>query len=178
MRVLNRPLGFLLAAFLLVASVILIVEVVADAIKAQPVLVHWHTWYHWARRTRWKEGVVRFWAIVLLVAGAALLVLQLKPRRAPRLRVTSSDEATDAAITRRGLAGAARNAATGIDGITSAAVTVTRRKVAVRAGALAYGRDGARALSGPVTDAVTASVHGLQLRHEPRVSVRVTPRRR
>ena len=50
MRLINRPLGFILAAALLAASIILIVEVIAFAAHTGPLLVHWTTWYQWAAR--------------------------------------------------------------------------------------------------------------------------------
>ena len=83
MRLINRPLAFLLAAFLLVASVLLVVEVIGYAITAKPVLVHWTTWYHWAGKTKWKAGVIRFWAGVLMIVGLVLLVLERWPRTPP-----------------------------------------------------------------------------------------------
>ena len=42
MRLLNRPLAFILAVALAAASVILIVEVIAFAADSGPVIVHWH----------------------------------------------------------------------------------------------------------------------------------------
>ncbi len=41
MRIINRPLAFLLAVVLAVAGVILVVEVIALAVNSKPVLVHW-----------------------------------------------------------------------------------------------------------------------------------------
>ncbi len=46
----NRPLAFILAAALLAACVILIAEVIGFAVHHSPLLVHWSTWYRWARR--------------------------------------------------------------------------------------------------------------------------------
>ena len=54
MRLLNRPLALILALALAGASIILIVEVIAFAVHASPVVVHWATWYHWAGKTRWN----------------------------------------------------------------------------------------------------------------------------
>ena len=73
------------------------------------------------------QPVVQVWSAILIVAGALILALELKPPRAARLPLRSGDDATDAAVTRRGLAGTLRAAATGIDGISSAAVRVRRR---------------------------------------------------
>jgi hypothetical protein len=123
MRLLNRPLAFILAVALAAASIILIIEVIAFATHASPALVPWPAWYHWAEATRWDRLVVRVWSAILIAIGVLLLALELKPRRITRLSLHSGYDATDAALTRSGLAGTLRGAAISIDGITSAAVT-------------------------------------------------------
>src|ERR1700689_5205744 len=110
MRLLNRPLAFVLAAALAVASIIVIIEVVAVHLNSGPLLLHWTTWYRWASRTRWDALVVEVWSAVLIVIGLLVLALQLKPRRVTRLSLRSLHDATDAALTRRGLAGMLRAA--------------------------------------------------------------------
>ncbi|MGO8885361.1 MAG: DUF6286 domain-containing protein [Streptosporangiaceae bacterium] len=178
MRLLNRPLAFILAVALAGASVILIVEVIAFAVHAHPVIVQWTTWYHWAEKTRWNTTVVRAWSAILIVVGALVLALELKPRRATRLALRSQEQATDSAMTRGGLAGTLRTAATGVDGIASAAVTVSRRRARVAAGAAARGRAQAEALRQPVTEALRRRLDGLDMQHAPRLTVRITSRSR
>jgi Family of unknown function (DUF6286) len=178
MRVINRPLAFVLAAALAVASVVLIIEVIAFAVHASPILVHWPTWDSWARKTRWDAVVVKVWSIILIVVGALVLAFELKPRRVTRLSLRSDETATDAAITRQGLARALRAAATEIDGIRGAAVTVRRRRARVAAKSATRGSAAADALKEPVTQAVRRRLDDLQLRHPPRLKVRVTPRSR
>ena len=87
MRVLNRPLAFILAAALTVASIIVIIEVIAAAGHHGPVVLHWTTWYRWAESTRWDSRVVQVWSAILIVAGALILALELKPPRVTRLRL-------------------------------------------------------------------------------------------
>ena len=177
MRVINRPLAFVLAAVLAVASVILIIEVIAFAVHASPVLVHWPTWDSWASKTRWDALVIKAWSVILIIFGALVLAFELKPRRVTRLRLRSAEKATDSAITRNGLAGALRAAATEIDGISQAVVTVRRRRARVAAKSAARG-SAAAALKEPVTQAVRRRLDDLQMRHPPRLKVRVTPRSR
>ena len=62
MRVVNRPLAFILAAALGVAAVIVIIEVIAVAAHHGPVVVPWTTWYRWANRTRWDQLVIQIWS--------------------------------------------------------------------------------------------------------------------
>ena len=175
MRIINRPLAFLAACALLAASVILVIEVIAAAVGRGPAVVPWDSWYAWAEGTRFKEGVIRFWAIVLIVLGSALLYLQLKPRRATRVPTESDHEATDAAITRRGLRGALEAAATGVDGVRTATADVSRGKAAITCLAAGRDRQAARALSAPVLAAAQAALDGMQPRRPLRLSVRVTP---
>ena len=176
MRLLNRPLAFLLAAFLLVASVLLVIEVIGYAVTAKPVLVHWSTWYRWGAKTEWKAGVIRFWAVVFMVVGLVLLYLELKPRTASRIRIGSDDDHVDAAITRRGLTALATNAATGVDGVRGATVAATARKITVDATAAARDRSSASDLKDAISDAVRNSLTDLGLAKTPKVSARVTPR--
>jgi hypothetical protein len=178
MRLLNRPLAFILAAALAVASVIVIIEVVAIHLNAGPLVLHWTTWYHWARKTRWDALVVQVWSAILIVIGALILVLELKPRRVTRLPLRSAHDATDAAVTRSGLAGTLRAAATGVDGISSAAVVIRRRRARVTATSAARGRPAASALKQPVTQALSGRLDNLDLRHRPRLTVRVNSRSR
>ena len=84
--------------------------------------------------------MIRVWSAILIVIGVLILALELKPRRVTRQRLRSGDEATDAALTRSGLAGTLRAAATGIDGITSAEVAVHRGRARVAARSAARGR--------------------------------------
>ena len=178
MRLLNRPLALILAVALAAASIIVIIEVIAAAAHAGPVVVHWTTWYHWAGKTRWNALVIKVWSAILIAVGALILAIELKPRRVTRLRLRTADEATDAALTRSGLAGTLRAAATGIDGIAGAAVTVRRRRARVTAKSAARGRAAADALKPPVTQAIRSRLDDLGLRRPPRLKVRVTARSR
>lgn len=178
MRLVNRPLALILAAALVAVSIVLIVEVIGFAAHRSPLLVPWSTWYHWGGKTHWDAFVVRVWSAILIVVGALVLILELKPRRITRLSLRSSNDATDAAVTRRGLAGTLRAAATGIDGISSAKIKVRRRRASVTAASAARGRPAATALTEPVTQAVRGQLDSLDLRHPPRLKVRVVPRGR
>jgi hypothetical protein len=177
MRVANRPLAFILAAALLACSVVIIAEVIGFAVHRSPLLVHWTTWYDWARSTRWDAFAVRFWATVLIIFGLVLFGLEVKPRRVTRLPLGAAGQATGATVTRRGLARMLREEATGVDGITGATVRVRRRRARVTAASRARGQAAASAMTGPLTQALSARIDGLGMRHAPRLSVRVVPGR-
>jgi hypothetical protein len=176
MRVVNRPLAFILAAALGVAAVIVIIEVIAVAAHHGPVVVPWTTWYRWANRTRWDQLVIQIWSAILIAIGVVLLALELKRARITRLSLRSQHDGTDAAMTRRGLAKTLRAAATGIDGISAAAVTVGRRRARVTATAAARGRPAAEALREPVTQTLQERLDDMGLRHPPSLTVRVNTR--
>lgn len=178
MRLLNRPLAFILAVTLAAASIIVIIEVIAAAAHASPVVVHWPAWYHWARATRWDALVVRIWSAILIAVGVLILAIELKPRRIARLPLRSGDPATDTALTRSGLAGTLHAAATSIDGITGATVTVRRRRARVTARSAARGRAAVSALHKPVTQAVRDRLDDLDLSRPPRLTVRIHTRSR
>jgi hypothetical protein len=178
MRVINRPLALVLAAALVVASVIVIIEVIAFIAHAGPVVVHWPAWYRWAAKTSWNALVIRVWSVILIIAGAIVLAFELKPRRVTRLKLRSDEKATDAAMTRKGLAGTLRAAALEIDGISKAAVTVRRRRARVAATAAARDRAAADTLKEPVAEAARQRLEDLQMRHPPHLRVRVLPRSR
>jgi hypothetical protein len=178
MRLVNRPLAFIVAAALIAAGVVVIAEVIGFAVHRSPLLVHWTTWYHWAGKTRWDAFVVRVWSAILIVIGALVLILELKPPRVARLPLRSGDDNTDAAVTRRGLAGMLRASATEIDGISGATVKVRRRRANVTATSVARGRAAATALADPVTEVVRGRLDSLNLLRPPRLRVHVVPRGR
>ena len=177
MRVANRPLALIRAAALLAVTVVTIAEVIGSAVGHSPLLVPWPTWYHWAGTTHWNAMVVRVWAIILIVIGLALLLLELKQRRATRLSLSSTDEATDATVTRRGLARMLRTESARVDGITGATVRVSRLRARVTAASSARGQVAASALTDPVTQALRTRLDDLDMRHAPRLSVRIVPGR-
>ena len=178
MRLVNRPLAFILAAALLAGCVVVIAEVIGFAVHRSPLLVHWTTWYHWAGRTPWNALVVRVWSAILIVVGALILALELKPRRVIRLPLRPGHDATDPAVTRRGLSGMLRTAAAGVDGVSSATVKVRRRRARVIATSAAKGRAAAGDRIEPVTQAARARLDQLGLRYPPRLKVDVLPKGR
>lgn len=176
MRYVNRLLAALLALALAVVAVLLIIEIIAAGVGAQPAVVHWHRAWHWAQRTEWQQGSVRVGCILAALVGLILLTLQLKRRRPSRLRVASAS--TDTAYTRRGVAASVRSAVGDVDGINKSSVTVRRRKVRVAATTAGLQSLTADALRGPVTSAAQARLTELELDPAPSLAVRVRTRSR
>ena len=171
MRIVNRPLAFVVAVALLAAGVLMVVEVIGYAINSTHVFVNWPTWYRWAERTHWNRAVIKTWSIILIAVGLLLLIVELKRPKVRRLALQSDDEATDAAITRKGLAGTLRAAASDVDGVSNATVTVTRSKARVSATAAAHDPAGADSVTEPLSQAVQQRLDGLNLAKPPRLRV-------
>jgi hypothetical protein len=178
MRLANRVLAALLSLAVACAGVVLITEVIAERTGQHAVIVNWHAAYNWAARTAWIAGSIRVTAGILIVLGLLLLLAELKPARVSRLAADPSEtgaDGIDTAYTRGGVAAAIRSAVTDVDGIRSASVKVTRRKVTVGATAAAQDKAAARTLREPVTTAARQRLAALSLRHASAVSVHVVP---
>jgi hypothetical protein len=176
MRLLNRLLAALLSIALIVVGVLVVIEVVAQRLGRDPAVVDWPRLYDWARRTPWQQGSVRVACILLAVAGLLLLAAELKRSKPDRLAVRS--ETTDAAYTRRGVAGTIRSAVGDVDGIDSAAVSVSRRKVKVAATTAGLQPFTAETLQEPATAAAQQRLDALELLSPPALSVEVSTRSR
>ncbi|MEV4467647.1 DUF6286 domain-containing protein [Micromonospora echinofusca] len=178
MRVLNRLLALLLAVAVVFAATVGVIEVIAQRAHHHPVLLDWPGVHHWAARTSWGAAPVLLLSIGLVIIGLLLLIAQLKPRRRTRLPIAAANPATDAAITRGGLAHNLRRTVTGIDGVGHAHVTVRRHHARVSAttrNATDSDRDKLRTT---LTDAAQRQIAALHLNHPPTLSVRVTTRER
>ena len=178
MRVANRPLAFILAAALLAVSVVVIAEVIGFAAGHSPLLVPWATWASWASKTSWDKFVVRVWAAILIIIGLILLVLELRPPRVTRVPLKADGQATEVAVTRRGLARMLRTEAVKVDGISTANTRVRRLSARVTAVSGARGQAAASDLTDPVTRALQGRLDNLGLRHPLRLTVRIIPRSR
>jgi hypothetical protein len=178
MRHANRVLAALLSLALTAAGVLLIIEVIADHVGGHAAIVSWHSAYDWAGRTTWNAGSIRVTSAILIVAGLVLLAAELKPARRSRLPADPDQTAAagiDAAYTRRSVAATIRSAVTATDGIRAASVKVRRRKITIRATAVAAGTTVAPRLREPVLAAARQRLDTLNLHKPPAVAARVRP---
>ena len=178
MRHANRVLAALLSLALIAAGVLLIIEVIADHVVGRAAIVTWNSAYDWAGRTTWNAGSIRVTSVILIVAGLVLLAAELKPARRSRLPADpgqAAEAGIDAAYTRRSVAAAIRSAVTALDGIRAASVKVKRRKITIRATAVAADTTVAPRLREPVLAAARQRLDTLNLRKPPTVAARVMP---
>ncbi len=176
MRLVNRLLATLLCLALIAGGVLVIAEVIAALVGAEPVVWDWRATQQWADGTSWQNVVVRIVCVALFVLGLVLLLAEVKRPRLRRLRVaaeTGTDtRPVDTAYTRRGVAAAVRAAVTGVDGVRSARVKVKRRRIRVSATTGSFNKAAVRRLDEAAADATRDTLRRLQLRSTPSVSVR------
>lgn len=175
MKILNRVLALLLGLIVIGAAVVLVIEVTARRVGARPVVLDWPAMYRWAHHTTWGAAPVRAGAVLLALAGLAVIGSQLRPRRPDRLALASDPTSTDAAVTRQGVAHSVRTAVTEIDGVDTARVSV-RRRVTVNAGV--HADQDTQGYRDTITRVAGDAVTTLRLRRPPRISVHVTTGRR
>lgn len=176
MRLIERFLSLLLALALAAAAVLLALEVVWSALGKDPLVVPWPDALDRGRTDTWDSSTVRGIAIGVLVVGLLLLLVALKPRRAPRLPLVRGESGVDAALTRRSLRRTLLTTAQQVDGISSAHAKVSRRKATVTATSRLGSADTAKGLRGELESALQGRLDGLQLARTPRLRTRVQSR--
>lgn len=176
MRAIERILSLLLALAIVVGAVLLALEVGWAVAGKPPLLVQWTTAYTAGTTNTWDTTAARVTAIAVLAVGLLLLLVALKPRRAPRLPLTETEPGVDAAITRRSLRATLLSAAQQVDGISSAKAKVRKRKATVRASSRLGSDDTATALTGQLETALRARLDALQLARPPKLRARVSAR--
>ena len=176
MRIVNRLLAFIVAAALVVAGVIVIVEVIAARTGAAPVIIGWHSILRWGQHNTWNATSVEVACVICAVVGLLLLLPQLRRRRPTRLTI-ASPKATDAALTRKGVSAAVGGAVNDVDGVAGSRVKVTHRRIKVTAASSAATTATANALKTPVKAAAQQIIDELQLTSRRRLTVGVERRK-
>lgn len=133
MRIYLRLLSALLAAALLALGVVVAVEVVLAALNKPSWVLPYSSLASTMRENTWNSGYARTTAGVLCLIGLVLLISALRRGKPAEFSLTPLNEGVTSAVQRRGLQGALRDAATRVDGIGAADVTLKRRKARVTA---------------------------------------------
>ena len=176
MRLLLRLLAPLLGLALAAAGALLVIEVVAAWVRpatGSGLLVPWPEWRGTLENLSWDEYPVPAIAVAVAVVGLLLLLIGLLARRsdvvlaapAEEMTVTTSPRVLARLVGRRVRAG---------EDVASAAVTASRRRVAVTAQSWA---DPDPQLRESIAAGVEELLDELPLQQRPRVTVRVVERR-
>jgi hypothetical protein len=174
MRTVSRLLAALLALALTAAGALVVIEVIAAAFGADPVLVPRDDWARDGRTTAWSATSVRVAFVVTAVAGLVLLAVALARRRADRVALASPAAIERADIRRRSLERSVERTAVGVDGIDHAAVQLGRRRLDIKA---ATNRRDATGLREAIEGAVRHDLERLQLEAVPAVRVATRARK-
>jgi hypothetical protein len=172
MRIANRLLAFVVSVALIIVGVTVIVEVIAALSGASPVIIGWHSILRWGQRNTWKATSVELACVISTVVGLLLLVPQLRRRRPTRLTVAAGD-ATDAALSRKGVVVSVRGAVGDVEGIASSRVKVGHRRIRVAAVSAGSTAQTAEASKSAVKDAAQKAVDELRLTANRRLRVTV-----
>ncbi len=132
MRALTRAVSALLAAALLAAALVTVLELARAALD-DPPLTPWPTVRRWMRETSLSDGGAVAASAGLAGLGVLLVLLGVWPRRPAALRLAATVPHVAAGTTRRSLQRALEAAAGSVDGVAAAAVRITRRAVRVEA---------------------------------------------
>lgn len=171
MPVVNRVVSAVLALALLVGGVLVAAEIVVAAFGREPWVVPHDRWYRATLDNRWDDAATRWVLIGLVLAGLALLALQMARRRPGALPL--ADGATVADLSRRSIERSLARAASAVDGVAGAKVRVSADRATVAA---TTNRRRADEIRPRLAAAVEGRVRTLGLAHAPEVRVQVEGR--
>jgi len=133
MRVTTRLISALVAAALLVVSVIAIIELILAAVGRTPWLVDWRSVETFGQEHSWDDAAVRLIGLLFLALGAGTLMVALR-RRPPVVLPTGIGSANvTIAIRRRSLERMLERQLRVLDGVASVSCRWTSARVEVRA---------------------------------------------
>jgi hypothetical protein len=168
MRTLSRLAAALLAIALLAAGIITVIEVVAAAFGAGPVLLPHDTWARDGRTAHWDDTGVRLFLLGVGAVGVALLLMTLGRRRAASVVLADRPGVDAAEVRRSSLEHNLADSARSVDGVRAASVRVERQRIRVSA---TTDRRDAAGVGDAVERAVDGRVAQIGLRSAPPVRV-------
>jgi len=172
-RILSRLIALALALGLVVGAVLVAVEIVVAELGREPWVIPYDRWYQSARTNDWSSPSTRRLALVLVVAGLILLLLQLARRRPTALSMETAASTHSADLNRRGIERSLVRAVSRVDGVASAKAKISRSRTRVTASS---NRRLPGDLEARVTQAAEKRLAALQLASPPALSVRLDSR--
>ena len=173
MRVVNRILAPLVGLAIVAATVIFAVETFADLFGQPAQILGWHGLYQAGERDTWNSDGVRVTLVLIGAIGLVVLLAQLAPHRPGRLTLATDAEGIDAAVSRSSIRTMLVDAATDVDGVDSAKVSLKRRHARVVVRARFGAQEGADALKPEIVEAVNGRLDSLRLARPIRAKVTV-----
>ncbi|ONH27666.1 hypothetical protein CcI156_07380 [Frankia sp. CcI156] len=169
----RRIVAGLLAALIVAAGVITVIEIVAAAGGGRGyVVVDWPAWADDLADTAWSSGPVRLAAGVCVLVGLLLIWLGARRGTPSRLAVRRGCAQTIVFVERRGVARALRSAALTVDGVRAARVRVRDRTADVRLRLRQRVAGGARERAGAV---LASTLVSFELAEPLELRIQATP---
>jgi len=132
----NRALGAVLALSLVVVGTIILFEIGAVVVGADPLVAPHDRWLRTLSGQAWDERATRLTCIALLAAGAALLALQLLRQR-PAEVTAAGDGPIPARVRRHDLEREVAADLLQVQGVSTTKVKLRRRGLDLRATVIA-----------------------------------------
>lgn len=176
MKLANRLLSVLLALALLILAVLVLIEIgwAFGFGGGTEVLLPYPAAADYLAQQTWDNRAVRTICVLLVLVGAALVVLELRRRRPGLLALASSGGPVTTGVDRRSVQKAAAAAATEVEGISTARARISRRRISIAADSGVRDQTG---LQEALDAHLSAWVADLALADAPAVSVTVRPGR-
>ena len=133
LRTIARLLAAIVAIALFAAGVVTVIEVIAAAFGADPVIAPRDDWAGNGRTTHWNDTDVRVFFVIIVVIGVILLLVALSRRRPTHLNVTTGTGIEAATVRRASVEANLARTAQSVDGVRAARVRVDRRRIRVNA---------------------------------------------
>jgi hypothetical protein len=153
LRSIARLFAAVVAIALFAAGVITVIEVIAAAFGADPVVAPHDDWARNGRTTLWDDTDVRVFFLIIAVIGVILLFVALSRRRPTRLDITAGTGIEVATVRRASVEANLVRSAQSVDGVRAARVHIDRHRIRVTATTRRKDRTS-------LTDAVQAVVYG------------------
>lgn len=171
MKIANRLLGMLLGLALLGVGLLAVVETVLAFLGRPAWLVPYDQWASALAELTWGHRTLMVIAVLLVLVGLLLIVLQLWPARPTALRMIEQRPNRLAALDGRGLQELLRRSAVEDEDVLSADVRVSRR--AARVSGRVPQDASVRAVQSRTRERVQERLDDLQLERSLRVAVRM-----
>jgi hypothetical protein len=131
MNIVNRLLGLLVGLLLLAAGVVVVIEAVLALLDRPGWLVDRQAWDAFLLELAWDHRGLLVVAGLLVLAGVALLLLQLRSATPTAFRLAGEDPHRDVTVEGRGLQELLRRRAAEDEDVLSASVRVRSRNARV-----------------------------------------------
>lgn len=171
----NRLTSLILGLVVAAAGLLTVTESVLALADRDPLLLPTDRLDAELSTVSWDDPFFQWVGLGSLLVGAALIALQLLPRRPPSYSVRQDRADRAVTIGRRGLQAHLARVATEVDGVIDATVRASRRSVHVQAAVPGVERARSDGVPTRVRSAVTEAVEELHLAKPLKIRIRTAP---